>query len=402
MYRILWLLFIPEIALGATLNYYISSNFHTPDKISAIANTAKLGEFVLQEPRSLPTEKVTIFPVVYCINSATKLAIVYGRKYKCEHISWTLNAKKISGLTVDVSAQKNIYSTAGWWVLFEWNAIPRINKDVSINVCALVENSDKAANCQLLPTIEQPPLIMPWGKLSYQKQQLNLLVDIYFDGDKSFFGDNDWDNLAKQFAYINGLFKQKKNMTLIELILVGIDSKLGRIGGAAGKRALIANYVTSNKQVLPDTKQRLHWISGHEIFHILSRHNYPLWIEESLAQYYGYKSLRQIGMDTESPLSLWQSGKNSTPHAEVGLYKAQSSFIKTKDMSYYPLFYNKGAAFWQALDQLLIEQGASLDTELSIIVNLEDSTKLSNEFSYRIQSVIGNDNYQFLVAEYLN
>ena len=78
-----------------------------------------------------------------------------------------------------------------------------------------------------------------------------------------------------------------------ELAWVGIDKKDEVLGGAAGATGFVSNYALENGAIDVISRERLFWISGHELFHTLSTYPYDLWASESLAHYYGYKSLIQ-------------------------------------------------------------------------------------------------------------
>lgn len=398
---LLWLLFIPELALCASVDYYLTANKHTPEKILAEADTSKLGTFILQAPRHLPHSSAHA-PVVSCMNDATTKIVQYGNLVQCKKITWGISVKPIDSLNTDVSIQENLYAKNNTWrVIFEWNAIPRIKGIEQITICTKEQLAKKKAVCQALPTTDGPPLIMAWGESNVQKKLNGVNFSIYFDRDKSFLNKENWQQLSNQFTYLSHLFQNNQKVLHLDLILVGIDKKLGRIGGAAGKRAFIANYITDNDKIVPEALDRLKWVSGHELFHLLSLYEYPTWISESLAQYYGYKSLIKAGGKTQSPISMWEQQQSKLPHSEVNLYQAYREYTEKDDMSYYPLFYIKGAAFWQKLDEMLSEHQESLDDYLALIGGDEKNGSLNTIFIDKIVGIIGKNNYQQLANRYL-
>lgn len=400
IYSLLFLL-LPQLVLSAPLIYYVDFTPQTTNAVKVWANTAELGAFVLEKPRTLPMSKAAPAPLVTCINTDKRSIVAYGEQHSCQRIQWTLPIQPVAELKNDVSIQQNLYSANGWQVLFEWNAIPRIQGQPSIEICA--QSTERSAqSCQSLPETHQPPLIFPWGKASYRHQQQGVSLQIFFDGKTSFFNNRHWQQLTHQFTYLGELFSQPTSEQTLDLILIGMDKQAGSVGGAAGKRALIANYVSENGTVLVDELPRLHWIIGHEIFHIVSTRDYPLWVSESLAQYYGYKSLLQIGIESQTPIEILQAEQHKLPHIELGLYSAQKRFSDSGDMRYYPLFYIKGAAFWQAVDTLLAEHNSSLDSFLPILTENAQSDTLSQRFIDELDDTIGRESREKLFQRYLD
>lgn len=82
------------------------------------------------------------------------------------------------------------------------------------------------------------------------------------------------------------------------VIWVGIDEKLGQIGSAAGSRSFIANYIDSSEQTRPINTALSVMVLAHEQFHQLADMlrgdlpSQPMWIEESLAQFYALRALK--------------------------------------------------------------------------------------------------------------
>jgi hypothetical protein len=73
-----------------------------------------------------------------------------------------------------------------------------------------------------------------------------------------------------------------------------------------------------------------------------------------------------------------------------------------QDYSYYALFYDKGAAFWYELDQLLQQQGKSLDLYLPLLhPQKQSSYELPPDFSDAVSQFVGKQNFELLQQRYL-
>lgn len=207
--------------------------------------------------------------------------------------------------------------------------------------------------------------------------------------------------LNKQFSYLSSLFFPGDiPNTTIDIAWVGIDEERKTVGGAAGESAYISNYAisTNNSEM---SQERLFWVSGHETFHMISSYSYPLWIAESLAHYYGYKSLAQHGPTLITPIEEWDKQKNSVSNSKAGLYEAHTKVLNNEG-SYYGLFYGKGAAFWHDLDTRLENKDDSLDHYLSLLSNSQQGKEeLSREFTTAIINIIGKQEFKQLVSKYL-
>jgi hypothetical protein len=92
----------------------------------------------------------------------------------------------------------------------------------------------------------------------------------------------------------------------------------------------------------------------------------------------------------------------SGPVATAGLYLAQQKVAEQQDYSYYGLFYDKGAAFWFELDQLLQQQGKSLDQYLPLLHQQQpDSYQLPAGFIESVSQTVGKPRFEQPQQRYL-
>jgi hypothetical protein len=125
-------------------------------------------------------------------------------------------------------------------------------------------------------------------------------------------------------------------------------------------------------------------------------------MSESLAHYFGYKSLSQDDKPILTPAEEWKKKHTLMPNSEAGLYKAHDEVTKNKDMRYYGLFYVKGSAFWYELDMFLKQNDDSLDHYLSLLAVPQGiDGKLSKEYIKAISRVIGDQKVELLLSQYL-
>ncbi len=126
-----------------------------------------------------------------------------------------------------------------------------------------------------------------------------------------------------------------------------------------------------------------------------------MWQSESLAHYFGYKSLLKAGVQPEHTPLYYADKAASGPVATAGLYLAQQKVAEQQDYSYYALFYDKGAAFWFELDQLLQQQGKSLDQYLALLEQQPESYQLPAGFIEAVSQIVGKPRFEQLQLRYL-
>jgi len=397
------ILFIPHLSYGEPVRYNLLTDPGNPQIVQASADTSAIGIFSLEQPRTVPFSNDLKAPEVQCNTGSGRFAAEYGKEIECKEITWPIHFDRLGVSGENVSEQRNLYSPTGWWVLFEWGDIPRLKGNYDVEICAILVNAKSPDKCRALPKPDTAPLIMSWGRTSAQKIESNIQFNIYADNSQNILNDQSWSQLMSQYNYLQQLLSVGGPPNKgIDIIWVGIDADIGFLGGATGSQAFISNYAVENNQVSRNSLLRLHWVSGHEIFHMLSTYSYPLWITESLAHYYGYKSLSMAGVSYQTPVEIWESSLAKMPHASTGLYEANEMVENENDMSYYGLFYDKGAAFWQELDNELTRKETSLDEYIALLSEGDTSNaQLNRNFTIAIEKVLGNRKFAQLVSKYL-
>ena len=161
----------------------------------------------------------------------------------------------------------------------------------------------------------------------------------------------------------------------------------------------MANIAVSERGVISSDRIKYLWVAGHEMAHMLGLGTEVLWASESLAHYYGFKSL---GEDKLASQIFKQMVREMS---QIGLLKAQQ-LVGQGEGQHYAQFYVKGAAFWKDLDEAIIgvtRSQKSLDDYLSLLINGRFGTngELPSEFLQAMVDVIGQEKVNRLLLEYL-
>ena len=389
------------------ITYTIEQKADQPQQLLFTADTSQIGAFRVEAPRQVFGAQSSPPPVLFCHTSGAKVA--YNTDTVCDRITWTINLEPEPESGVPIPEQKSYYSPAGWTLLSEYNTLPRIKigqQYQTIHVCT----PEQQGQCSRLAATDEAPTFLIWGAHKKKIAMGNATMTLISDNPQLFnLGLHDvlFQSISKMtetFAITGSEKTDKQNWSIVWLKK---DRASGSIGGAAGKQVFLANYPVNKPANKPvesdilstDAQSHLHRISVHESIHLLSPYQLPLWINESLAEYYAWKMTETAGMVTTSPEDQWQAMKVSYPHAGTGLYAAERKVTDDGNMSFYPLFYVKGAAFWQQLDQQLNNLDSSLD---DFIVELNHSeTELPAPFVDQMMLLIGEAAWRKLQAQYL-
>jgi hypothetical protein len=183
----------------------------------------------------------------------------------------------------------------------------------------------------------------------------------------SFQTDKLFKSYEGQLQYLRSVIPERvgaQTLRVIDIVILGIDSSNGRTGGAAGHQSLLTNVVVEDGEIEASEEARLLWVTGHEMAHMLGLGTEALGASESLAHYYGYKSVEDIAETTQL---FWQMPLGSS---EIGLIEANRR-VGNGQRQYYGLFYSKGAHFWRTINELIssgTDGQSSLEDYLPLLV----------------------------------
>jgi hypothetical protein len=192
------------------------------------------------------------------------------------------------------------------------------------------------------------------------------------------------------------------------VVWIGIDEQRRRIGGAAGNRTFVANYVIKPDSARLDAARAL-TVLAHEQFHQLASlvrgplPALPVWLGESLAHYYGLKALEKVAPGEDAGL-IRAEFIDPSRTITAGLLELERRHA-AQDRSAYPLFYSQGATFWAAIDDALRASSAGASDLDALIpgllgVSMEPGARLPAAFIARLRVSLGAQADQ-LLAKYV-
>ncbi len=386
-------------SLASRYQLYIDSSSPATGAIRLILK-APLSSDTLLVTRQLAASNVEK-PV--CVTSGKALIHQNGEWVApagCAEIAWNVKFSNPATLGYDVSQQGNLYHAGKWWLFTEWGDLLRLPSNTSESeICT----KGHIEICRRVPSSNEAPLLLliglPDKQLVYGDTSFN-----FFTGHlpKDFDVKDLYRSYDRQLSYIHGVMAAVNNAPLpqnVDALVLGIDSSLGVIGGAAGSGAYLANISVHEEGVSTSERVRHLWVAAHEMAHMLGLGTGALWASESLAHYYGFKSL---GENRHASQLFEKMVGEMEP---IGLLKAHQ-LVAEGEGQHYAQFYVKGAAFWQDVDQALVEstQGKkSLDNYLSLLINGKFGVngELPAEFKKVMVDVIGQEKTDRLYRDYL-
>ncbi|MDE1464020.1 hypothetical protein [Spartinivicinus poritis] len=387
---------------SSDITYRVNVEKENPTIAKVSADVLTLGNFVIEPPQAsnLSTSH-TKLNVICQAGKGKNISIQFGVPIQCKSIHWNIKFKKLSHTNFEASSLQNIYSPIGWWVLHEQDSLPRISGNHSIYVCVTKNNCNKLP--ENISGNSGPPVFMVWGKKTGVIKIHNFKINIFSDKELLYSKiPSIKEELEKQYSYLSAVFLSDKQQITWSLVWIAIDQKYNHLSGAAGANAYITNYLVDNGRLTDRTLPWLLRVSAHETVHVLSKYTLPTWINESLAEYYAFKTLTLSNIETRDPIQEWLKRKSAISHASSGLYHANRMVSEQHDMSFYPLFYLKGAALWQELDIALNEEGKNLDQYIRLL-NKDDShdPTINQSFIQSMVRELGSGLWESISSKYL-
>ncbi|EAP95700.1 hypothetical protein [Vibrio splendidus] len=343
-----------------TLTYQLKQVVGRSDVIAVNVETKQLGTFHALQARTLVNDAQ---PALLCVTvNGSQSAIEYQTPIQCDYVTWQLSLAEIGQDGFDIAKQVDSYEPQkGWRFISEFNSLPRFstrnNDSIPAQVCA------PDSQCGALPDVDQPPLFVVWGLKSVELDFNGKVIKISTDTDQILQTMGDWKStLESQLIYLTNLFPDSA-VNQWEFVFFSRDKQAGSVSGAAGSNKILINAILNKGQLEDDELPMLLKIAAHESMHLLNTTS-PLWATESIAEYYANKSLENTPYDFADPQTQWRDFKQSFPFASTGLLEANDRVSNKQQYQYYPLFYVKGPAFWQELEQSLTDKEDNLDTLL--------------------------------------
>jgi hypothetical protein len=182
----------------------------------------------------------------------------------------------------------------------------------------------------------------------------------------------------KSLRYISAVLGRpsKGKMTVFWF---GLHTTLRTVGGSSGYRTMAVNYLRSNPHSPISARERelrryvLLFVLLHEQFHISGVGTAPLWLKESLAQYYALKSLRKSDeVDAKLWRRMYRKMVRRAPK-DTTLIALQRRFERKRDKKAYGGFYTLGLRFLFELDRAIQRHSSgkhSLDNAVRLFLDL--------------------------------
>jgi hypothetical protein len=304
----------------------------------------------------------------------------------CKKVSWELEFLPGKPDQIDAARQESLYiEGAKWWLIATPTALLKLDgykEEAKLTVYGpnCTQKTDAELYKGSLPYDWQAPEFIAIDPC-HQHQRKSLMPGLRFivDNPARFEKLNLEKRYAPIFTYLTHLTGAHNKLVTspITIIWLGRDASLGAIGGAAGHHSFVANYLVGT-DLNKKEEEAAHtlMVVAHEQFHQLTglvRHHttpLPMWINESLAQYYALKALRTQAIFTSTTLAKIEKPFLSSPSATLSLLDVEKRYKKERQL--YSLFYTQGSAFWHQVDQLIQEEtGENLDHYLPRLLQTE-------------------------------
>lgn len=325
-------------------------------------------------------------------------------------MSWTVRFVTAQPGKVDASEQKSVYFPRGpWWLLSDPTSLLRLQGDEAPSTLSIVFASTPMPQLGAtaidnggwrVPSLNNAPEFYVFGNLK--------TVEHKVDG---FLIRHVADNIDRvqrlglvraqeaAWRYLSAITPPPADAPSEDrqllVIWLGVRDR-DMAGGAAGSRSFVANYFEQSE---PMPQALTLTILAHEQQHQLvdmvrgDRPPLPVWVGESLAQYYGLKALALSGLGLKAIAAVRSRYIDSARPVTAGLVEWQRRHDKG-DPAAYPLFYQQGATFWALLDAAVQKASAdkqSLDTFMPQLLTAEFGAggQLPEAFLALLRSVAG-------------
>lgn len=328
----------------------------------------------------------------------------------CTKASWTVRFVTAQPGQVEASEQKSVYFPTGpWWLLSDPTSLLRLQGDEAPSTLAIVFSGTPMPQLGAtaidngrwrVPSLNNAPEFYVFGNLKSVEHDVDgfLVRHVADNIDRvQRLGlvraqEDAWRYLSAIMPPPADTRPQDRQLLIVWL---GVrDRKMA--GGAAGSRSFVANYFEQSEP-LPQalTLSILAHEQQHQLVDLVrgNRPPLPLWVGESLAQYYGLKALDQSGLDMKAIAEVRDRYVDAARPVTAGLIEWQRRHDKG-DPAAYPLFYRQGATFWALLDAAVQKARAnaqSLDTFMPQLLTAEFGAdgQLPHAFVVRLRSVAG-------------
>ena len=280
----------------------------------------------------------------------------------CHTVSWTINLSTQDTSSFQPSQQQSLFTDPNWWLISGPSSILRLSgEDTEIKqigftlpdnmrVAYQLQNVNNPPNYYNLGTVPSRSVRNETDALTYIGDDLDAVLSIVSPKDH-----------LKAIAYFRSVLgTSARRVDRLDVVWFGAPRERREASGAAGYDTILANYIIS-KDVPKREEQLLSlMLVLHEQFHQLDSGSHPIWIGESLANYYALKALLEIYPNDMAAISVWDRFIDVDRPVDISLTQIQSEISTDGNRQNYGLLYTQGASFWHELDMALQANSSGL------------------------------------------
>ena len=378
------------------LFYQLSVSPKDPSKIMVEVDTSLFASIKAIPARSFRNNSNQ--PTLYCVTSKISQTLKYQDYKFCEKVTWSLSLQEVDRQGLDPTQYINTYShDKNWIFISEYNSFPtfeNLHERLSATVCS------PSGICKPLPQSEEPPLIMVLGQKKEDILTRNKTITVQSDSEVVMNHLSIWKpTLKHQLNYLSRLFPNP-DCSSWQIAFFSSHSNLTSRRGVIGKNIVVVNTPMQGGMLTDKSIHSMLVFAAHESVHLLESRQNPIWVSESLAEYYGIKSLFGTGYAMDKPIKNWRTFAKNFPFAGTGLIQANENVTKKNLRQYYPIFSIKGAAFWYELDIALQNKHSDLDDMIKFL-DFNDNGQFSHGFVEKLTHIIGEKKWHLIAYKYL-
>lgn len=327
----------------------------------------------------------------------------------CSQVTWKVRFDQIrEAENVQPSQQRSLYMPSDWWVLSGATSLLRVQSETSdtpielnvnrkSSISKTVYNLNAPPNFYIIGNAPEASFTHDSNKIAYYGEDLETVLSI--------ISPQQHINALNYFKSIIGKTKTRDQNNL-SVIWFGASRDRREASGAAGYDAILANYIIPEDAPKMEEQLLSLMLIFHEQFHQMSAGSHPVWMNESLANYYALKALQKAFPDNLSERKIWNRFINTEVNKSIGLLDIQKQIIENGNRQNYGLLYTQGASFWFEIDQAIKKSSSgnmSLDSLMPQIMELEIT---NDDLSYvklkTMLDIIPESHFNQLKTKYLD
>ena len=304
----------------------------------------------------------------------------------CHTVSWTINLSTQDTSSFQPSQQQSLFTDPNWWLISGPSSILRLSgEDTEIKQIGFTLPDNMRVAYQL-QNVNNPPNYYNFGTVPSRsvRNETDALTYIGDDLDAVLSIVSPKDHL-KAIAYFRSfLGTSARRVDRLDVVWFGAPRERREASGAAGYDTILANYIISKDAPKREEQLLSLMLVLHEQFHQLDSGSHPIWIGESLANYYALKALLEIYPNDMAAISVWDRFIDVDRPVDISLTQIQSEISTDGNRQNYGLLYTQGASFWHELDMALQANSSGLTGLDDYILKIMELDLNANENAWDI------------------